>query len=66
VVRRHQIDRASVVLTEESVKRYDAVLLVTDHSRFPYELIHRSATLIVDSRNAFRARGFDGPHVIPA
>jgi UDP-N-acetyl-D-glucosamine dehydrogenase len=66
VVRRHNIDLTSVVLTEDSLKRYDAVLLVTDHSRFPYELIHRSAGLIVDSRNAFRARGLDGPHVVPA
>jgi UDP-N-acetyl-D-mannosaminuronate dehydrogenase len=42
------------------------VLLVTDHSRFPYEVIHRSASLIVDSRNAFRARGLSGPHVVSA
>jgi UDP-N-acetyl-D-glucosamine dehydrogenase len=49
-----------------SVRQYDAVLLVTDHSRFPYELIHRSAALIADSRNAFRARGLTGSHVVPA
>jgi UDP-N-acetyl-D-glucosamine dehydrogenase len=66
VVRRHRIDLASVPLTEETLKRYDAVLLVTDHSKFPYELIHRSATLIVDSRNAFRARGLGGDHVVAA
>jgi UDP-N-acetyl-D-glucosamine dehydrogenase len=66
VVRRHKIDLASVTLTEASVRQYDAVLLVTDHSRFPYELVHRSAALIVDSRNAFRSRGLDGPHVVPA
>jgi UDP-N-acetyl-D-glucosamine dehydrogenase len=65
-VRRHQIDLASVSLTEASVSAYDAVLLVTDHSRFPYELIHRSAALIVDSRNAFRARGLTGPHIVSA
>ena len=65
-VRRHKIDLASVTLTEASVRQYDAVLLVTDHSRFPYELIHRSATLIVDSRNAFRARGLTGPHIVSA
>jgi UDP-N-acetyl-D-glucosamine dehydrogenase len=66
VVRRHKIDLTSVALTETSLGQYDAVLLVTDHSRFPYELIHRSATLIVDSRNAFRARGLGGPHVVSA
>ena len=66
VVRRHSIDLTSVALSEASLRQYDAVLLVTDHTRFPYELIHRSASLIVDSRNAFRSRGLDGPHVIPA
>ena len=66
MVRKHRIDLASVVLSEASVRQYDAVLLVTDHSRFPYELIHRSASLIVDSRNAFRARGLTGSHVVPA
>jgi UDP-N-acetyl-D-glucosamine dehydrogenase len=66
MVRKHRIDLASVVLSEASVRQYDAVLLVTDHSRFPYELIHRSAALIVDSRNAFRARGLTGSHVVPA
>jgi UDP-N-acetyl-D-glucosamine dehydrogenase len=66
VGRRHSIDLASVPLSETSLGQYDAVLLVTDHSGFPYELIHRSASLIVDSRNAFRARGLDGPHVVPA
>jgi UDP-N-acetyl-D-glucosamine dehydrogenase len=64
--RRHQIDLASVPLSEASLRAYDAVLLVTDHSRFPYELIHRSAPLIVDSRNAFRARGLTGPHIVSA
>ena len=66
IVRKHKIDLTSVALSEASIRPYDAVLLVTDHSRFPYELIHRSASLIVDSRNAFRARGLTGPHVVPA
>jgi UDP-N-acetyl-D-glucosamine dehydrogenase len=65
-VRRHRLDLASVPLSETSLGQYDAILLVTDHSRFPYELIHRSAALIVDSRNAFRARGLGGPHVVSA
>jgi UDP-N-acetyl-D-glucosamine dehydrogenase len=65
-VRRHKIDLASVPLSEATLRQYDAVLLVTDHSHFPYELIHRSASLIVDSRNAFRARGLSGAHVVSA
>jgi UDP-N-acetyl-D-glucosamine dehydrogenase len=64
--RKHKLDLASVPLSEASLRQYDAVLLVTDHSRFPYDLIHRSAPLIVDSRNAFRARGLVGSHVVAA
>jgi UDP-N-acetyl-D-glucosamine dehydrogenase len=66
VVRRHNIPLTSVELSEQTLRQYDAVLLVTDHSRFPYDLIFRSASLIVDSRNAFRARGFIGPQVVSA
>jgi UDP-N-acetyl-D-glucosamine dehydrogenase len=66
VVRRHNIPLASMELSEGSLRQYDAVLLVTDHSRFPYDLIFSSASLIVDSRNAFRARGLTGPHIVSA
>ena len=44
----------------------DAAVLVTDHSAFPYELIHRAVPLIVDTRNAFRSRGMQGAHVVLA
>ena len=64
--RRHSRDLKSVPLTKESIASYDALLLVTDHSSFPYELIQRSARLIVDSRNAFRSRGFGGTNVVQA
>jgi UDP-N-acetyl-D-glucosamine dehydrogenase len=53
----------SVPLTRETVAGYDAAVLVTDHSTFPYELIHDAAALIVDTRNAFRRHGLAGAHV---
>jgi UDP-N-acetyl-D-glucosamine dehydrogenase len=64
--RRHSRDLTSVPLTKESVAGYDAVLLITDHSSFPYELIQRSARLVLDTRNAFRGRGFGGTNVVQA
>jgi len=64
--RRHDFRLTSTPLTPETLRRYDAVLLATDHSAFPYEMIHDSAGLIVDTRSAFRRRGLDGPHVIRA
>ena len=45
---------------------YDAVLLVTDHTELPYQMIHGAARLIVDSRNAFRRHGLDGDHIVLA
>jgi UDP-N-acetyl-D-glucosamine dehydrogenase len=64
--RRHKLDLASVPLTESSLRSLDAAVLVTDHSAFPYELIHRFVPLIVDTRNAFRARGLFGAHIVSA
>ena len=64
--RRHAIELTSVPLTAASLASYDGVVLVTDHTDLPYELIHRSASLIVDSRNAFRRLGLSGPHVVQA
>jgi len=65
-VRRHKLHLRSVPLNPDSVAGYDAVVLVTDHSAFPYEMIHSAARLIVDCRNAFRRRGLDGSHVVRA
>ncbi|WP_413876595.1 nucleotide sugar dehydrogenase [Albidovulum sp.] len=53
--------RRSVALTEEAVAGYDAVLVATDHTRVDYPLVARSARLLLDTRNAFAARG-----VVPA
>ena len=45
-------DRAfqSVPLDAASLARFDAVVVATDHRAFPWDLIARSARLIVDSR----------------
>jgi UDP-N-acetyl-D-glucosamine dehydrogenase len=65
-MRRYSITLTSTPLTEEAVSSFDAVVLTTDHSNLPYEMIHRCARLIVDSRNGFRKRGLRGPHVVLA
>jgi UDP-N-acetyl-D-glucosamine dehydrogenase len=64
--RRHKLDLTSVPLSEAPLQSFDAAVLVTDHSAFPYELIHRVVPLIVDTRNAFRSRGMEGTHVVSA
>lgn len=64
--RRHPLELESVPLTRDRLRAADAVLLVTDHSDFPYDMIHAAAPLIVDTRNAFAQRGLRGSHVVRA
>jgi len=52
--------RRRVELSDAVVAGYDLVLLVTHHRALDYELLARSAALLVDTRNAF------GQHDIPA
>lgn len=51
-MKRYAIDLHSTPLTPQSVSAADAVVIVTNHDAIDYELLGRSARLIVDSRNA--------------
>jgi UDP-N-acetyl-D-glucosamine dehydrogenase len=62
-MREHHFDLASVELTPGSIAAFDAVVLLTDHSDFPYEAILEHAQLIVDTRGKYR---FPHPHVVKA
>lgn len=42
----------SVPLTAETVKRADAVMIVTDHTGLDYAMIKHNAPVVVDTRNA--------------
>jgi UDP-N-acetyl-D-glucosamine dehydrogenase len=50
--REHDLQMKSVPLSPGTLKRYDAVLISTDHSRYDYGMIVRHAKLIIDTRNA--------------
>lgn len=54
-MREHSFDLASVNLTPAALASYDAVVLLTDHSDFDYELILEHAQLIVDTRGRYRS-----------
>jgi UDP-N-acetyl-D-glucosamine dehydrogenase len=47
----------SLALTPTSLKKYDCVLILTDHSSYDYEMIARHARLILDARNAIKQPG---------
>lgn len=52
----------SIELTPDVLRSQDCVVILTDHSEFPYEMIVRHSPLIVDSRNALSE--FPDPHIL--
>lgn len=54
-MREHKFDLSSVTLTPETIARYDAVVLTTDHGKFDYDMIRANAQVIIDSRGVYRA-----------
>lgn len=55
------VEYKSVPLTAELVKGADLALLLTDHTAFDRKLIVENASLVVDTRNAFK--GFEADHI---
>jgi len=53
-IRRGHFDLKSVPITPRALRRYDAVLLATNHDAFDYRRIARHARLIVDTRGVYR------------
>jgi UDP-N-acetyl-D-glucosamine dehydrogenase len=58
--------RRSATLTEAAVATYDALVICTDHDAIDYEMLARSARLIVDSRNALPRRHITGANLVKA
>jgi len=52
-MRDYRFDLVSVNLTADCLKRYDGVLLATDHDLFDYELIEKHSNLIIDTRGRY-------------
>ena len=53
-MRQYKFELSSVPLDPVTIAGFDAVLLATDHDVFDYDLIARSAKLIVDTRGRYR------------
>jgi UDP-N-acetyl-D-glucosamine dehydrogenase len=52
-MRAHSFDLSSVALDAGSLKKFDCVLLATDHDKFDYELIRTQSLLVIDCRGKF-------------
>ncbi len=50
--RHYEFDKKSVALTPENLKKYDVVIIVTDHDNVNYAKVVKNAKLVVDTRNA--------------
>jgi len=51
-MREHDLKMKSVPLTAAALRKYDAVLISTDHSAYDYQFVVDHARLVVDTRNA--------------
>jgi UDP-N-acetyl-D-glucosamine dehydrogenase len=56
MMRRHKLEMRSVPLTQGNLKKFDAVLISTDHSIYDYGFILKNSKLVVDTRNAIKTR----------
>jgi len=56
-VRKYDFSRRSVELTPDSLNSYDAVIVITNHSCYDYDLILEKSKVIIDTRNAFGLKG---------
>lgn len=55
----------SVALSTGTLKKADAILILTDHDRIDYGQI-AGARLILDTRNAMERHGYNGPAIVKA
>ncbi|MDP7163232.1 MAG: nucleotide sugar dehydrogenase, partial [Phycisphaerae bacterium] len=51
-MREYDLKMASRKLSAAMLKRYDAVLISTDHSNYDFQFIVDNARLVIDTRNA--------------
>lgn len=62
--RNYKFDLDSVTLNKASLQLFDAVVLVTDHDLFDYELIKSYSSLLIDTRGRFARDA--APNIISA
>jgi len=56
-MRHYEFDLQSTTLNAENLRRYDCVVIGTDHDLFDYGLIFREAPLVVDTRGRAKVSG---------
>ena len=54
VLRKYKFNKKSVKITPQNLKKYDLILVATDHSYYDLPLILKHSSLILDTRNLFK------------
>ncbi|MFZ1290819.1 MAG: nucleotide sugar dehydrogenase [Melioribacteraceae bacterium] len=62
-MRKYNYTMKSVPLTLANLKKYDLVVLSTDHSDYDYKFIAENSKLILDTRNAFEKHGIKAKNI---
>ena len=52
--RQNNIIKNSVILSKENLKKFSAVLLVTDHDKYDYKFIAQNSKIIFDTRGVYK------------
>jgi UDP-N-acetyl-D-glucosamine dehydrogenase len=52
--RKYNILKESVELTEQNFKKYDVVIIITDHSVYDPDFIAKNSNLVIDTRNLIK------------
>ena len=52
-MRNYKFKMKSVVLKPNIIKKFDIVLLITDHDKFNYKMIEKNSKIIIDTRGVF-------------
>ncbi len=50
--REHDLRLKSVPLTPQNLRKYDVVVISTDHAAYDYKMIVKNAKIVIDTRNA--------------
>ena len=51
--RKFNIEKKGIDLTPSNISSYDAVILLTNHTKYDYDLIYQNANLIIDTRGVY-------------
>jgi UDP-N-acetyl-D-glucosamine dehydrogenase len=53
-MRHYDLRMCSTPLTDKNLKRFDCVVIATDHSAYDYNFIAKHSKLVVDTRDAMK------------